>query len=111
MVPVPDVTGLDEADAFNALLDADLTPGERTDAFDADIPEDRSSARDESANTDVERGGTVDYVVSRGPEATPTPEPKRQGTDRRADSLPRCSFPMSPGWTKRMRSTNCWTLI
>ena len=77
---MPDVTGLDEADAFNQLLDADLTPGERTDAFDADIPEGSVISTDPAANSDVERGRTVDYVVSRGPEPTPTPEPTVEPT-------------------------------
>ena len=58
-----------------ALLDADLTAGNRTDAFDADIAAGWSSAPTPPRRTEVDRGSTVDYVVSRGPEPTPTPEP------------------------------------
>ena len=62
---------MDEADAFNQLLDADLTPGTRTDAFDADVPAGTVISTDPTATTEVDRGSTVDYVVSLGYRTNP----------------------------------------
>jgi beta-lactam-binding protein with PASTA domain len=74
-VVVPDVRGFAEADALNTLLDAGLQPGERSDAFDADIAADLIIGTDPAAGIDVDRGTTVDFLVSRGPEPTPEPTP------------------------------------
>ena len=76
-VVIPDVRGFAEADAVNTLIDADLQPGERSEAFDADIAADLVIGTDPAAGSEVSRGSAVDFVVSRGPEPTlePTPEP------------------------------------
>ncbi len=74
-VAVPDLTGVAEADALNQLLDADLQPGTRTDAFDGAIPTGAVIGTDPAAGTEVEHGTTIDYVVSLGVEPTPTPSP------------------------------------
>ena len=79
-VQVPDVTGIDEADAFNQLLDADLTPGERTEAFDPEVAAGSVISTDPSAGAAVAHGSTVDYVVSLGVEPTPTPTPTERPT-------------------------------
>ncbi len=72
---MPDVLGLDEASGFNTILDADLLPGVRTEAFDAEVVAGSIVSTDPAAGTEVEPGSPVDYVVSLGIEPTPTPEP------------------------------------
>ena len=74
-VSVPDVRGFAEADAVNTLLDQGLQPGARTEAYDPDIAAGLVSGTDPTANAEVDRGSTVDYIVSLGVEPTPTPEP------------------------------------
>ena len=76
-VLVPDAQGVAEADAVNLLLDSDLEPGTRTQAFDADVAAGAIVSTDPAAGKEVARGSSVDYVVSSGPEpaATPTPSP------------------------------------
>ncbi len=60
---------------MNALLDAGLVPGVKTEAFDPAIAAGSVVATDPAAGTEVEPGSPVDYVVSLGIEPTPTPEP------------------------------------
>ena len=79
-VLVPDVTGIDEADAFNQILDADLTPGERTEAFDPAVGPGLVIGTDPAAGAEVDRGSTVDYTVSLGVQPTPTPVPTPEPT-------------------------------
>ncbi len=74
-VVIPDLAGVVEADAVNALLDADLVPGVKTEAFDAAIVAGSVVGTDPAAGTEVQPGSAVDYVVSLGIEPTPTPEP------------------------------------
>ncbi len=62
-------------DALNQLIDAGLQPGERTDAFDDEVPAGAIVSTTPEAGTEVAPGTTVDYLVSSGPEPTPTPEP------------------------------------
>ncbi len=76
-VLVPNVVGVPAEDALNLLIDSDLRPGERTDAVDADVAAGAIISTDPSAGEEIDRGSSVDYVVSVGPEATaePTPAP------------------------------------
>jgi hypothetical protein len=86
-VVVPSVRGMPVEDAVNVLLEADLLPGSRTDRTHGSVPAGAVIRTDPRAGTEVERGSTVDYVVSIGAgsvEETPTPEP----TDEARPSLP-----------------------
>ncbi|MCY7419562.1 MAG: PASTA domain-containing protein, partial [Chloroflexi bacterium] len=74
-VLVPDIQGVAEADAVNLLLDSDLRPGERTEAIDPDVEAGAVISTDPAAGDEVERGGSVDYVVSIGARPTPSPTP------------------------------------
>ena len=76
-VEVPDLRGMPEDDAFNALLEADLLPGQRSEVTDPDIEAGSVIRTDPRAGIEVARQTTVDYIVSTGPEPTaePTPSP------------------------------------
>jgi ABC-type amino acid transport substrate-binding protein len=60
---------------FSVLLDAGLEPGERTRRFSNEVATGRVIRTDPRAGTVVQRGTSVDYVLSRGPEPTPSPVP------------------------------------
>ena len=55
-VLVPDVHGLRRGGCPQPLLDADLTPGTRSDAFDATIPSGAVVSTDPASNSEVDRG-------------------------------------------------------
>ena len=74
-VAVPDVTGQREDDAVNALLDAGLEPGTRTNRTSDSVRSGRIISTNPRAGVIVQRDSAIDYVVSRGPAATPTPSP------------------------------------
>jgi beta-lactam-binding protein with PASTA domain len=73
-VTVPTVRGLSEADAISLLVDAGLTPGRRLERFNATVEAGLVLRTDPPAETPVEAGTTVDYVISRGPEPLPVPD-------------------------------------
>ena len=78
-VLVPEVRGDTPDDAVNSLLEAGLQPGTPTEHTNAQVPEGRVIKTIPKAGTEVERGSSVDYVVSLGPptsEATPEPTPE-----------------------------------
>lgn len=72
---VPNIVGLTEADARNALTSAGLTPGDRSDAYDDSVPEGSVISCNPYQGVALPKGSKVDYVVSKGPEPTPTPAP------------------------------------
>ena len=74
-VPVPDLKGLDESSALQALSDAGLRVGLRTEAFDPTIAVGLVAGQNPSAGIVVAKGTPVDYVISKGPEPTPSPTP------------------------------------
>ena len=74
--PVPDIRNLPESDALQAIVDAGLRVGARTEAFDPIDPgRDASIARARRRASIVAKRTPVDYVVSKGPEPTPSPTP------------------------------------
>ncbi len=79
-VAIPDIRGMDEATGFNTLLDTDLLPGVRTEAFDPDIAAGDVISTDPAAGVVVERGTEIAYVVSLGVEPSPSPEPTVEPT-------------------------------
>ncbi|MET0772734.1 MAG: PASTA domain-containing protein [Candidatus Limnocylindrales bacterium] len=79
LVEVPNLRGSNPEDAVNALLDANLTPGERRNRFNDNVARGEVIRTDPEAGERVPAGTTVDYIVSRGPQPEetepPTPEP------------------------------------
>jgi len=77
---VPDLRLKTEQEALNLIAQAGLTIGVRTAAFDTVVPEGSIVSQAPGASQSVARGTPVDYVVSKGPEQTPTPAPTPQPT-------------------------------
>ena len=72
-VPVPDLRNLTEQQAVQAIADAGLSIGLRTDAFDPLVPVGVIVGQSPSAGVVVAKLTPIDYVVSKGLEPTPTP--------------------------------------
>jgi heat shock protein HslJ len=76
-VAVPDIVDETEQDGLVELGAAGLTAGDRTRAYSDDIDSGRIISTDPRAGVIVERDTEVDYVLSRGPEPTPSPTPRK----------------------------------
>jgi serine/threonine-protein kinase len=74
-VPVPDLRTHPENEALQLIVRANLTVGERTEAFDPSAPAGIVVAQNPGPGIFVNPGTPVAYVVSLGPEPTPTPTP------------------------------------
>ncbi len=72
-VAVPDIRLRGEVDGVAAIVAAGLLNGTRTDAYDPVVPTGAIIGTNPQAGTLVARGTKVDYVVSKGPEPTPSP--------------------------------------
>lgn len=70
---VPDLRGKSESEALNLIITAGLTIGQRTDAFDPSIPLGSVVSQNPGAGLVVTKGLVVNYVVSKGPELSPSP--------------------------------------
>ncbi len=75
LVAVPDLRNLTQAAAITALVQAQLTPGTATEAADPEVPKGSVISSSPATGVEVAVGTTVDYLLSTGPEATPTPSP------------------------------------
>ena len=71
MVKVPDLEGKSQSDARKALKDAGLEAGNVTQEDSATVAKDRVIYTNPLADTSVERGTTVDIVVSTGKASVP----------------------------------------
>ena len=74
-VTVPNLAGMTERDAVNALTSAGLQVGVRSDAYDPTVQAGQIISTNPRSGIQVQKGSTVDYVVSKGPTPTPTPTP------------------------------------
>ena len=74
-VTVPDLRGKTETEAVNLIASAKLTIGTRAEAFDTFIPLGAVVSQDPGAGVVVTQGLSVNYVVSKGPEPTPSASP------------------------------------
>jgi hypothetical protein len=74
-VHVPRLPGLTEAEGICALAAAGLQPGQRRERHDPDIPAGHIIEGDAGSGTLVPPGSAIAYVLSLGPEQSPTPEP------------------------------------
>jgi serine/threonine-protein kinase len=105
-VPVPSITNLDESSALQALSDAGLRIGVRTEAFDPTIAVGLVSAQSPSGGIVVAKGTPVDYTISKGPEPTPSPTPTPTPTP--ASRAGGGCWPQR--WTPASRSSWCGTV-
>ena len=80
MVPVPDLKNKPENEAIQAIVEAGLKPRGRSDAFDPIVPVGLVAGQNPSAGIVVTKGTAVDWVVSKGPEPSPTPSPSPSPT-------------------------------
>ncbi|MFO1540726.1 MAG: PASTA domain-containing protein, partial [Chloroflexota bacterium] len=74
-ITVPDVRGLEEADALIVLGDAGFTIGERIRATDAVVPAGRVVSTRPAARSQAPAGTRIEVRVSTGPAPTPVPPP------------------------------------
>src|SRR5206468_10653964 len=70
---VPDLRGKSESEALNLIPAAGLTIGARTDAYDPVVPVGFVVAQNPGPGAIVAKATVVDYVVSKGPEPSPSP--------------------------------------
>ena len=86
LVPVPDVRNMTESEALIAIVKALLNPGAKQEAFDPVVPAGSVIGTSPVGGTPVATGTTVDYVLSKGPQpspsesATATPLPSESAT-------------------------------
>ncbi len=73
LVEVPDVVGMSPVEAAKRLDGAGLKPGSQDEAPNDEFAEGLVIEQDPLPGTEVERGTTVDLVVSTGPTQEPTP--------------------------------------
>ncbi len=74
-VPVPDLMNKSESEALRAIADAGLDFGNRTEAPDPIVPSGLVSGQSPSAGIVVAKNTRIDYVVSTGPEPSPSASP------------------------------------
>ena len=75
VVQVPPLRNLPELIARQAIIDAGLVPGARSNAFDAIVSLGNIVNSTPPEGAQAKKGTPVDYIVSKGPEPTPTPPP------------------------------------
>ncbi len=74
-VPMPDLRNKTEALAVQEIVTAGLLPGAKTEAFDPVVPIGLVVTQVPAPGVVVAKGTMVDYVISLGPEPTPSPTP------------------------------------
>ncbi|MDI6831570.1 MAG: PASTA domain-containing protein [Actinomycetota bacterium] len=70
---VPDLAGLDPAEAQALLHEAGLEAGEAVEGFSDGVPRGRVAASEPDSGTEVRRGSAVTLILSRGPETVEVP--------------------------------------
>ncbi len=73
-IPVPNVVGMPEADAFAAIQSAGFSPQELPSQFNTDAPANAVYTQTPASASKVVKGSIVTYVVSRGPEPVAVPD-------------------------------------
>jgi len=74
-VPAPDLRRKTEAQAVAELVSMGLRPGLKTEAFDPVVPAGLVATQVPNPGVLMARDAAVDYVISKGPEPTPSPTP------------------------------------
>ncbi|GAA3613926.1 Stk1 family PASTA domain-containing Ser/Thr kinase [Marihabitans asiaticum] len=75
---VPDLLGMTQAEASEALGRVELAAGSVSQAFDEDVPEGQVRSSSPEAGAELRRDATVDLVLSKGPEPIPIPSVVQQ---------------------------------
>ena len=75
LVQVPLLRNLPELIARQAIIDATLVPGTRSERFDLIVVAGNVVGSTPEEGASAKKGTPVDYVVSKGPEPTPSPSP------------------------------------
>ena len=73
--PRPGPRFKDDSGALQAISDAGLRVGMRTEEFDPTVPAGQVARQNPTAGIVVAKGTAVDYVISKGPEPSPSPSP------------------------------------
>lgn len=81
-VTVPDVTGMEQTEAEEALEEEGVTSGEITEEHSDEVDEGAVISQDPAAEESVEEGASVDLVVSLGPEVEEVAVPDVTGMER-----------------------------
>jgi beta-lactam-binding protein with PASTA domain len=79
-VAIPDMRLQTEAQLFALLAQNNLAVGQRTEAFDPQVPPTLVIGTSPRAGIEVARGTAVDYIVSLGPAPTASPSPSPSPT-------------------------------
>jgi serine/threonine-protein kinase len=87
MIKVPDVVGLDEADAGSVLGNKGLSVGKIEREYSKDYAEGVVISQDPEAGTKVPKGSSVDLVISRGVETVLVPNLISQSVDEATAAL------------------------
>ena len=95
-VPVPDLRTLTEQQAVQAIADAGLSIGIRSDAFDPLAPVGTVVSQSPSAGVVVAKATAIDYVLSKGPEPSATPSPTPSPTPTPAPTPTPTPVPPTP---------------
>jgi len=74
-VAMPDLRNKTEAQAVSEIVTAGLKPGIKTEAFDPVVPVGLIVTQIPAPGVVVAKGSAVDYVISKGPDPTPSPTP------------------------------------
>ncbi|MEX1172606.1 MAG: Stk1 family PASTA domain-containing Ser/Thr kinase, partial [Chloroflexota bacterium] len=75
-IPAPDLRNKTEAQAVAELIRSRLQPGLRTEAYDPVVPAGLVATQNPAPGVILARDAAVDYVISLGPEPTPSPTPE-----------------------------------
>jgi beta-lactam-binding protein with PASTA domain/tRNA A-37 threonylcarbamoyl transferase component Bud32 len=95
-VPVPDLRDKPESEALQLIVAQGLTVGTRTTAFDSRIAAGNVVGQSPGAGIIVAPGTPVDYVVSNGPQPTPSPTPSPTLPPTPTPTQPPTPTPTSP---------------
>ena len=95
IVNVPDVSGMSQADAEQALTERGLEVGPRTPAYDELVPKDyvifsRADGQDRPAT--ARDGSEIELVISQGPEPRPVPSVAGMSAENAVAKLVQASF-------------------
>ena len=79
-VAVPELRGKTEVEAVTLLVGAGLQPGTKTEVFDPVVPAGQIIRQSPGAGVLANKGTSVDYDLSKGPEPSASPSPSPSPT-------------------------------
>jgi beta-lactam-binding protein with PASTA domain len=96
LVPVPDLKNRTLSEAVQAIVDAGLRSGNVTQAPDPIVPVGQVVSQNPSAGIGVAKGTPIDFVISTGPEASPSASPSPSPTPTPVPTPPPTPEPTPP---------------